>query len=145
MTKFICDDKTLRIPFDLNKAKAGRPVFTLSGLPVRIISYNRLTNFSDGALPIVALVKVNDDLETVYYYTEKGEAYHSYNERTHNIYDLCLESNFKKVYVVVSKVTSKEDYYATMSNIFLNEEDIRAAFSHVASEDYSILEMLIAD
>lgn len=53
--------------FDIEKAKAGAPVCTRNGNPVRIICWDA----KDPNFPIVALVD-SDDVETVENYTDDG-------------------------------------------------------------------------
>ena len=56
-------------PFDLEAAKAGKPVCTRDGRKVRIISFDRKFLFKGVSYPIIALVE-----ETIYGYNEKGKA-----------------------------------------------------------------------
>ena len=48
--------KTIRIPFDLEKEKAGAEVVTNNGRPVKILEYNR--RLQNGDTCIVALVNM---------------------------------------------------------------------------------------
>lgn len=60
-------------PFDLEAAKAGKPVCTKDGRPARIICFDRVTNSTNeytGHL-IVLVTNPNGD-EQSFYYTEKG-------------------------------------------------------------------------
>lgn len=54
-------------PFDLEAAKAGKPVCTRDGRPARIICFDRVDEY-----PILALVK-NNGKENVYYYRNSGK------------------------------------------------------------------------
>lgn len=56
-------------PFDIELAKAGHPVRTRDGKPVRIICYDRI---SEANRSIVGLVKEEDDRECVYFYYKHG-------------------------------------------------------------------------
>ena len=56
-----------RVAFDLAKAKAGAPVRTRDGRKVRILCFDRA-----GLRPIVALVKEDDDEESLLSYQEDG-------------------------------------------------------------------------
>lgn len=55
-------------PFDLEKAKAGKPVCTKDGRPARIVCYDRKGEI----YPIVALVEYAENREKVFSYTENG-------------------------------------------------------------------------
>ena len=61
--------KEILMPFDLDKAKAGAKLRTISGLDVRIICYDRKT---DNEIKLVALVTDNNGVETSVGYTEQG-------------------------------------------------------------------------
>ena len=58
-------------PFNLEEAKAGKPVCTRDGLPARIICFDK-RGYDN---PIVALIRANleSDKEHPACYTEKGE------------------------------------------------------------------------
>ena len=68
------EEKKLNLnPFDLEKAKAGKPVCTKDGRKARIICFDRVTNSTNeytGHL-IVLVTNPNGD-EQSFYYTEKG-------------------------------------------------------------------------
>ena len=53
--------------FDLEAAKAGKPVCTRDGRKARIICWDKKGNY-----PIVALIQDNENLEYIEYYTENG-------------------------------------------------------------------------
>jgi hypothetical protein len=61
-------------PFDLEAAKAGKPVCTRDGRKVRIISFDRKFLFKGVSYPIIALVEDTAKEETIYGYNEKGKA-----------------------------------------------------------------------
>lgn len=54
-------------PFDLEAAKAGKPVCTRDGRKARIICWDKKGNY-----PIVALIQDNENSEYIEYYTENG-------------------------------------------------------------------------
>lgn len=54
-------------PFNLEEAKAGRPVCTRKGLPVRILCTDRI----GGITPIIGLVK-KDEVEKIYDWSDCG-------------------------------------------------------------------------
>lgn len=62
------EEKKLSLkPFDLEAAKAGKPVCTRDGRKVRIICWDKKGNY-----PIVALIQDNENSEHIEYYTENG-------------------------------------------------------------------------
>lgn len=56
--------------FNIEEAKAGKPVCTRDGRPVRVLCYDRL-----GAFPVVALVKDGDEVENTQCFTTNGFYY----------------------------------------------------------------------
>ena len=78
-TRTTMEEKKLR-PFNLEKAKQGKPVCTKDGKPARIICWNKL-----GGLPIIALVMDGND-EFVFYYNENGRT----DDIIKNYYDLMM-------------------------------------------------------
>lgn len=68
------EEKKLNLkPFDLEAAKAGKPVCTRDGRKVRIISFDRKFLFNGVSYPIIALVEDTAKEETIYGYNEKGK------------------------------------------------------------------------
>lgn len=68
------EEKELSLkPFDLEAAKAGKPVCTRDGRKARIISFDRKFLFKSVSYPIIALVEDTAKEETVYGYNEKGK------------------------------------------------------------------------
>ena len=66
------EEKKLNLkPFDIQKAREGKPICTRDGLPARIICFDRQSDDK----PIVALVRANleSNKELPACYTEKGE------------------------------------------------------------------------
>ena len=60
-------EKNLK-PFNLEAAKAGKPVCTRDGRKARIICFDKQKDL----YPIIALAKDNDGYETIYQYTKEG-------------------------------------------------------------------------
>lgn len=56
-------------PFNLEAAKAGKPVCTRDGRPARIIAYD----LKGGFHKLVVLVQDHESYEDIYTYTESGE------------------------------------------------------------------------
>lgn len=68
------EEKKLNLkPFDLEAAKAGKPVCTSDGRKARIISFDRKFLFKGVSYPIIALVEDAAKEETIYGYNEKGK------------------------------------------------------------------------
>lgn len=59
--------------FNLEAAKAGKPVCTRDGRKVRIISFDRKFLFKGVSYPIIALVEDTAKEENIYGYNEKGK------------------------------------------------------------------------
>lgn len=59
--------------FDLEAAKAGKPVCTRDGRKARIICFDRKLLFKGISYPIIALVEDTAKEETIYGYNEKGK------------------------------------------------------------------------
>lgn len=58
-------------PFNLEEAKAGKPVCTANGLPARILCFDK----AKGDYPIVALIQAGDGKEFAESYTQAGRYY----------------------------------------------------------------------
>ena len=75
-------------PFDLEAAKANKPVCTRSGKKVRIVCFDKV-----GAYPVIALVQ-EEGIETCHFYSQDGKCADSGSE-----YDLMMLPKKKKGYV----------------------------------------------
>ena len=60
-------------PFDLEAAKAGKPVCTRDGRKARIICFDRKFLFNGVSYPIIALIENTDKEEIIYGYNEEGK------------------------------------------------------------------------
>jgi hypothetical protein len=87
--------KQVTTPFDLEAAKAGKPVCTKWGLPVRIVCWDLKVKGSD--LPVIGLVDVSGS-ESLLFYKENGE--HPNRE-----YDLRMAPEILTQWVNVLEVT----------------------------------------
>lgn len=61
-------------PFNLEEAKAGKPVCTKDGRPARIICFDRKSN---EGYPIVALITNSNNNEDISTYNTAGKFYHA--------------------------------------------------------------------
>lgn len=68
------EEKKLNLKeFNLEAAKAGKPIYTRDGRKARIISFDRKFLFKGVSYPIIALVEDTAKEETIYGYNEKGK------------------------------------------------------------------------
>ena len=68
------EEKKLKLkPFDLKKAKEGKPVCTRDGRKARIIAFDRRLFYKNVSYPILALVERSDGEDDVCGYNEKGK------------------------------------------------------------------------
>lgn len=75
------EEKKLSLkPFDLEAAKAGKPVCTRDGRKARIICWDKKGNY-----PIVALIQDNENSEHIEYYTENGIFSNGGNEKNRDL------------------------------------------------------------
>ena len=112
------EEKKLNLkPFDIKKAREGKPVCTRDGRKARIICFNR----ESIGFPIIALVK-NGDTEGVYQFDDKGRSNIDDEERG---YDLMMASEKRSGWVNVYK----ERIYST------KEEAIEATYDGVTYVD----------
>ena len=73
-TKEDMEEKKFNLkPFDLQKAKAGKPVCTRDGRKARIICFDRRLFYKNVSYPILALVERSDGEDDVCGYNEKGK------------------------------------------------------------------------
>ena len=102
------EEKKLNLkPFDIQKAREGKPVCTRDGRKARIICYDR-----KDIKPIVALVTcINGTsvIEKAFYYFEDG-CHLSKNDN--NIYDLMMLPEKKEGWINIYKKSNDECYFA---------------------------------
>ena len=127
LDKYKCQVDALR-PFDLGKAKAGKPVCTRDGRKARIICFD---SKNDPQRPIVALVEHNDN-ELLYEYTIEGKERFSHISTT-GTSDLMMLPEKKEGWVNVAKDPLGDDE-AVLGYIFNSYED--AVRSGKANERY---------
>lgn len=90
------EEKKLNLkPFDIQKAREGKPICTRDGRKARIICFNR----ESIGFPIIALIK-NGDTEGVYQFDDKGRSNIDDEERG---YDLMMLPEKKEGWVNVYK------------------------------------------
>ncbi|WP_443758316.1 hypothetical protein [Barnesiella intestinihominis] len=120
------EEKKLNLkPFDLEAAKAGKPVCTRDGRKVRIISFDR----HGEDCPIIALVvdSKNAECEEVIDYTLDGIC--NENIINHNKYDLMMLTRKKEGWVNIYK-----DFEDTVCCIYSTEKE--ALEEEETEEDY---------
>lgn len=73
-TKEEMEEKKLNLkPFDIQKAREGKPVCTRDGRKARIICFDRRLFYKNVSYPILALVERSDGEDDVCGYNEKGK------------------------------------------------------------------------
>ena len=73
-TKEDMEEKKLNLkPFDIQKAREGKPVCTRDGRKARIIAFDRRLFYKNVSYPILALVERSDGEDDVCGYNEKGK------------------------------------------------------------------------
>ena len=82
-------------PFNLEAAKAGKPVCTRDGRPARIIAYD----LKGGFHKLVVLVQDHESYEDIYTYTESGE----YRKYCKNPLDLFMAPEKKEGWINLYK------------------------------------------
>lgn len=97
--------------FNLEEAKAGKPVCTRDGRPARIICWDRKETMN----PLVALIEIGG-IETAFSYTEKGELF----KNNINSRDLMMASEKKEGWINLGRRTNGEAYAG--SRIFDTKE-----------------------
>ena len=100
-------------PFNLEAAKAGKPVCTRDGIKARIICFD----FKNGEYPIVAIIG-NDSSETLLSYTINGEIVKG-NYKSEK--DLMMLTEKKEGWVNVYYNQSKDLYYFSIA--FKNKKE----------------------
>lgn len=88
-------------PFDLEAAKAGKPVCTRDGRKARIICFDRKLLFKGISYPIIALVEDTAKEETVYGYNEKGKV--MIEDDTPYKDDLMMSPEKKEGWIIIHK------------------------------------------
>ena len=125
------EEKKLNLkPFDLEAAKAGKPVCTRDGRKARIISFDR----HGEDCPIIALVvdSKNAECEEVIDYTLDGIC--NENIINHNKYDLMMSTRKKEGWVNVYKSHNVGETTPCMASIYPTKE--KAKKSSVVGFDY---------
>ena len=112
------EEKKLNLkPFDIRKAREGKPVCTRDGRRVRIICFNR----ESIGFPIIALIK-NGDTEGVYQFDDKGRSNIDDEERG---YDLMMlpekKEGWVNIYALNTCYSSKEEAEANIDKDYEHE------------------------
>lgn len=107
-------------PFNLEEAKAGKPVCTRDGRKVKILTYDR----KGSCYPIVALVEDSKGNEDAYGYTLRGE----YIEGQEDKSDLMMVGEKKEGWVNIYKCDlSTYNAIALTSNYIYNTKEAAEA------------------
>ena len=117
------EEKKLNLkPFDIQKAREGKPVCTRDGRKARIICFDVKAKKS-----IAALI-TNDDTEEVHFYYDNGRSdqYQEYH------YDLMMLPEKKEGWVNVMKGTAGKVYVG--NNIYRTEDEAKKGASRFTSK-----------
>lgn len=113
--------------FDLEAAKAGKPVCTRDGRNARIICWDKKGNY-----PIVALIQDADNSEHIEYYTENGIFSNGGNEKNR---DLMMFTRKKEGWVNVYKSHERGNTISfIVASIYPTKEEAKK--SYVVEFDY---------
>ncbi len=104
-------------PFNLEKAKAGKPVCTRKGYPVRIICFDRVNDES----PIVALITTDDGTETIVCYNKNGMAYGTLDKK-HSL-NLMMKPEKKQGWINVYRIKKVGSELASFTYIYPTKEE----------------------
>ena len=118
------EEKNLK-PFDLEAAKAGKPVCTRDGRKARIVCFNR----ESIGFPIIALIK-NGDTEGVYQFDDKGRSNIDDEERS---YDLMMLHEKKEGWINIYNADTTF-YYADGRVFETKDEAVQEAKEEVEKE-----------
>ena len=115
-------------PFDIEQAKAGKPVQTRDGRDVRIICFDAKLKDTSKDTSIVCLITcLEDGMEYLFSYFRDDGKWHSSQESTH---DLFMKSEKKEGWVAVLKDGKLSfNIYATKEEaelIFVKDSDFVA-------------------
>ncbi len=111
-------------PFDLEAAKAGKPVCTRDGHDVRILAFDAL-----GSRPIVALAKISEGVEVPITCTLSGFVF---GKNSNDCHDLMMASEKRKGWINIYKYVPNENRAATSGYIYESKE---IAISKAVLED----------
>lgn len=118
--------------FDLEAAKAGKPVCTRDGRKARIISFDRKFLFNGVSYPIIALVEDTAKEETIYGYNEKGKVIIEHDTPYKD--DLMMLPQKKEGWVNVYKSYNVGKKIPCMASIYPTKEEAKK--SSVVGFDY---------
>ncbi len=106
-------------PFNLEEAKAGKPVCIRTGDKARILAFD----IENEDYPIVAAVSRMDGKEDVLSYTINGR----YGTGAENsIFDLMMVGEKKKGYVALMKAPEEAPHIAYTTNVYKTPEEASA-------------------
>lgn len=113
--------------FNLEEAKAGKPVCTREGRPARIICWD--ANYGNGK--IIALVTEKDGNEYTCHYTNEGRAYTMYGVADSK-HDLMMATEHHEAWVIMKIVNNDIGFVG--KTIFHNYEDAEACMKEEIEE-----------
>ena len=122
ISEYMEENKLNLKPFDIQKAREGKPVCTRDGRKARIICFDLQAD-----KPIVALI-TNDDIEEVHFYYDNGRSdqYQEYR------YDLMMLPEKKEGWVNVMKGAAGKVYVG--NDIYRTEDEAKEGTSRFTSK-----------
>lgn len=116
----VMEEKKLNLkPFDIQKAREGKPVCTRDGRKARIICFDRRLFYKNVSYPILALVECSDGEDDVCGYNEKGKVLIEDGAEYKN--DLMMLPEKKEGWVNVYK----DSVYDTKDDALIGRSEIR--------------------
>lgn len=116
-------------PFDLKAAKAGAPICTRDGRPVRILCFDAKHNY-----PIKALINTDNIREDFAEYTINGEFY---NNQTEDSFDLMMAPLKHEGWINIYNSTTG---FITGYKIYDSKEEA-ISYHNVESTDYHTIKI----
>ena len=120
-----------RIPFDLEKAKAGAKIVTRNGLSVRICAYDAVSDY-----PIIALIELPESKkEVVFSFTKEGTSFKIKDQESK--FDLFIEkeveeddSDYDPYKATVESIADMVERYSELQSI----EELKDFYNNVRVE-----------
>ena len=119
-------------PFNLEQAKAGKPVCTRNGRNVRILCFD----LKDELYKVIAAITLEDGTECVASYTEEGRHYN----KTESIDDLMMAPEKKQGFIAIYR-SLIYNVMAETSNIYASIEELEKHIKQAGIIEDNIIEI----
>ncbi len=107
-------------PFNLEEAKAGKPVCTRDGHEARILCFD-----FKGSYRIVAAVSCGEDKEELFIFALNGRRFDDNTNITEDAYDLMMKGEARKGYVALFKSVENGVLAYCSTNVYETPEKVR--------------------